>query len=64
MPEPTPGRPVGWWRQFVFAGETDAFPKADAIRCIELILAELGIRTDDSLINFASDSVTDRKSVV
>ena len=32
----------------------DILPKTAAIECIELVLAKLGIRLDDKVINFAS----------
>jgi hypothetical protein len=57
-PKPTPRFPVGWWRQFIFGTETDTFSRADAIQCIELVLAELGISTRDKVINFADRVVT------
>jgi hypothetical protein len=58
VPEPTPRRPVAWWRRLVFGGETDSFPKTDAITCIELILATLGISTRDRVINFPGTMVS------
>lgn len=57
-PEPAPRFPIGWWRQFVFATETDALPKEDVIQCIEMVLAELGISTCGRLINFPGGTVT------
>jgi len=57
-PPPRPTHPLAWWRQFVFAEESDTLPKADAIQCIELILAELGISTSGRAINFPGATVT------
>jgi hypothetical protein len=42
----------------VFADEKGSFARSDAIQCVNAVLAELGIRTDDKVINFATDPVS------
>ena len=55
---PESSRSSVWWRQFVFGSDTESFSKADAIACVNAVLAELKISTGDGTISFPEQTVT------
>jgi hypothetical protein len=53
--EPLPTKPSSWWRQFVFPGAL--IHKADATLAVRMILNELRIPVDESVLDFKTDQI-------